>query len=461
MLTKELEFDQTKVERKEQGAKITPINQESPFNIDELFVSVTDPLSTILYGNDVFCRVAKYDSEDLIGHYHNLIRHPDMPKAAFRILWDYLLDQKPVAVYVKNMASDGSYYWVIALAFPVEEGYMSIRLKPTSPLFAKVKEAYRSVLAYEEELATKHDREYTIQASKAYLIELLRKEGFKSYDHFMKYALMTELHEREKTVQGMASSFTNATPEAKYLSKVNAILGEMVLQSDKLELLHEKLLTHSNFILQLSKTILSIAINARLQSSKLDQADQSLSVISEKMGEQTQWGEENLKTIIEAIDQMYTLFGNMNFNIISAKLQVEMSLHYLTEYYSHGEEEYDHQRATSFENINAFLKNKYQPRLRNIHEHISDAAVVQNQVRNSMKDIEKYLTILRFIYITGKVEITRMTQKDNSFLETFEDLIQELENADGHLSNLRSVINENSTLFTRYSILSTQLRELH
>ena len=142
MLTKELEFDQTKVERKEQGAKITPINQESPFNIDELFVSVTDPLSTILYGNDVFCRVAKYDSEDLIGHYHNLIRHPDMPKAAFRILWDYLLDQKPVAVYVKNMASDGSYYWVIALAFPVEEGYMSIRLKPTSPLFAKVNKPF-------------------------------------------------------------------------------------------------------------------------------------------------------------------------------------------------------------------------------------------------------------------------------------------------------------------------------
>lgn len=462
MMTHDLTTDVSNITRKEKKANITPINQESPFDIEDLFVSVTDSMSTILFANEVFLNVAKYKANEIVGHYHNIIRHPDMPKAAFRLMWEALLDKHAVAVYVKNLASDGSYYWVIALAFPVEGGYLSIRLKPTSPLFAKVKVMYSDVLSYEKNLEGKHDREYIIKASKAYFLELLAKEGFNTYEEFLKYALMTEMHHRETEMTRRNVSFTYKSETGRNLGKINDILSEMVLLADKLEGMHDKLLTHSNFILHLSNTILSIAINARLQSSKLDQSDQSLSVISEKMGEQTQWGEENLKLIIETIEDMYSTFGNLNFNVIASKVQVEMALRYLWEHQRYEEENsYDHQRAESFEKTMGFLRDAYNPRLKKIQKFITQVPVTQNKIRNSMKDIEKYLTILRFIYITGKVEITRMTQQDASFQETFEDLIQELETADEHLSNLRSVINENNSLFARYAILNNQLRELH
>lgn len=447
---------------------ITPINQESPFDIHELFFSVTNPLSVIKYGNDVFLRTAKYKSDEIFGQYHNIIRHPDMPMAAFRIMWEYLLNKQSVAVYVKNLASDGSYYWVMALMLPTEDGYLSIRLKPTSPLFEKIKSIYHDTLTFEKELSKTNDREYTAKASKSYLIEQLAKEGFDSYDNFMKHALVLEVLNREKSITDRYSHFEfEGNEEVEKLVAIHKILCEMVVFSDKLETMHQNLLKYSNFILHLSNTILSIAINARLQSSKLDQADQSLSVISEKMGEQTQWGEESLKHIISIIGDMYNLFGKLNFDVISSKLQVEMSLINTYEFLAseHAEDDpsefmNNHHRVENYEETKELLTRTYSPLLSNIQKHIFEIPFIQNQIQNSIKDIEKYLTILRFIYITGKVEITRMTQKDDSFQETFEDLIKELEAADKHLSNLRTVINENNSLFKRYGTLNTQLREL-
>lgn len=440
---------------------ITPINQESAFDIADLFFSKTDRLSTILFANDIFAKVSKYDFEDMVGNYHNMIRHPEMPKAAFRVMWEYLNDSQPVAVYVKNMASDGSYYWVIALAFPVADGFLSIRLKPTSPLFAKVKGIYSDVLAYENELLHDLDRENAIQASKAYLLEALQKEGFENYDKFMRFALMTEIYHRQSELAKRGINYTYLNDFDRELGKTNSIMAEMVLLADKLSTMHGKLISHSKFILHLSQTILSIAINARLQSSKLDQADHSLSVISEKMGEQTQWGEENLNRIINTIEEIYSLFDTLNFNVISSKIQIEMTLRYFWEYKSKEEAEgFNQDRFNDFETTKEILADVYRPLIKMVQENIADVPALQNQINTGMKDIEKYLTILRFIYITGKVEITRMTQQDASFQETFEDLIQELETADEHLSNLRGIINENNSLFSRYAILNQQLREL-
>ena len=63
---------------------------EQPFEIDELFFSATDRKGIITSGNSVFVRVSDYSREELVGRAHNLVRHPDMPRAVFQILWDYL-----------------------------------------------------------------------------------------------------------------------------------------------------------------------------------------------------------------------------------------------------------------------------------------------------------------------------------------------------------------------------------
>ena len=108
---------------------VQPCDRESPFEIDELFFSTTDRKGVITFGNDVFVRVSGHPRERLIGAPHNVIRHPDMPRAVFRLLWDYVLAGRSVVAYVKNMAADGAYYWVLALVTPIRGGFLSVRLK--------------------------------------------------------------------------------------------------------------------------------------------------------------------------------------------------------------------------------------------------------------------------------------------------------------------------------------------
>jgi PAS domain S-box-containing protein len=76
-------------------------------------MSKTNVKGIIEYVNDYFTEVCKYEEWELIGQPHNVIRHPDMPQIAFKILWNRLLKGKNMHAVVKNLAKDGSYYWVV------------------------------------------------------------------------------------------------------------------------------------------------------------------------------------------------------------------------------------------------------------------------------------------------------------------------------------------------------------
>ncbi len=76
-------------------------------------VSKTDPKGIILYGNDYFMEIAGYSEEELIGQPHNIIRHPDMPKIVFKLMWDRINKGRNIMAVVKNLAKDGRYYWVV------------------------------------------------------------------------------------------------------------------------------------------------------------------------------------------------------------------------------------------------------------------------------------------------------------------------------------------------------------
>ena len=95
-----------------------PTKGEAPFGLGEVFFSRTDQRGVIKTGNYVFKRVSNYEWEELIGAPHKIIRHPDMPKAVFWLLWDAIAKGKPVGAYVKNRAKDGLHYWVYACVVP-------------------------------------------------------------------------------------------------------------------------------------------------------------------------------------------------------------------------------------------------------------------------------------------------------------------------------------------------------
>jgi len=108
------------------------INEEVTFGHDEELVSVTDTRGVITYANQNFCKVAGYSKEELVGKNHNIVRHPDMPKAAFADMWTKLKAKQAWRGAVKNRCKDGRYYWVDAFVTPVYQdgqltGYQSVR----------------------------------------------------------------------------------------------------------------------------------------------------------------------------------------------------------------------------------------------------------------------------------------------------------------------------------------------
>ncbi|WP_417727484.1 PAS domain-containing protein [Roseovarius sp.] len=181
------------------------IDQEVPFGIDELFFSRTDTRGVIQAFNSVFSRIAGYAAEELTGAPHKLIRHPDMPKGVFWLLWDGLKRGHSVGAYVKNRAHDGRYYWVFAVVSPTDGGYLSVRLKPSSPLFAAVKEVYAGAL--ERERTNGLTPEQSAAAIEADLVGA----GFANYGVFQIEALRREHASRDAARERVVTSALTAS----------------------------------------------------------------------------------------------------------------------------------------------------------------------------------------------------------------------------------------------------------
>ena len=97
-------------------------------------VSETDEKGIIKFANNDFCKIAGYSLEELMGQPHNMVRHNDMPKIAFKDLWETVKKGGIWTGYVKNATKDGGYYWVFATVYPFEScdgtnGYISCRKK--------------------------------------------------------------------------------------------------------------------------------------------------------------------------------------------------------------------------------------------------------------------------------------------------------------------------------------------
>ncbi|MGD9555065.1 MAG: PAS domain-containing protein [Arcobacteraceae bacterium] len=126
------------------------MSQETILNDDAFLVSETDAKGIIQFANDDFCKVAEYSVEELIGKPHNVVRHPDMPKAAFKDLWETVKRGEVWTGYVKNATRSGGYYWVYATVFPFEScngsrGYLSCRRKASQEEINTAQALYKTL----------------------------------------------------------------------------------------------------------------------------------------------------------------------------------------------------------------------------------------------------------------------------------------------------------------------------
>jgi len=137
------------------GRRVYFTETEVPFPEGRLIVSRTDLQGLITHANDAFVEMSGYAREELIGAPHHILRHPDMPRVAFKGLWDTLTSGQKWHGYVKNLRKDGAYYWVYATAVPnirngVIAGYTSVRRKPSRTRIAELSALYAQWLQEEK-----------------------------------------------------------------------------------------------------------------------------------------------------------------------------------------------------------------------------------------------------------------------------------------------------------------------
>lgn len=131
--------------------KNTPVtNQEKTFSREEKLVSTTDLQGNIIHCNDDFVRISGFEKNELIGSPHNIVRHPDMPEEAFRVMWETLKQGKAWMGLVKNRCKNGDFYWVDAYVTPVTDsgkvvGYESVRTVPKREDVARAEKVYKRI----------------------------------------------------------------------------------------------------------------------------------------------------------------------------------------------------------------------------------------------------------------------------------------------------------------------------
>lgn len=131
------------------SATSDPLNKNYPKESN--LISTTDPSSHITYANSVFCEVAGYQQNELVDEPHNIVRHKDMPKAAFAQLWQYIQSGQSWMGLVKNQCKDDGHYWVSAFVTPIKDEngnvieYQSVRSKPEPEQINRADELYKKI----------------------------------------------------------------------------------------------------------------------------------------------------------------------------------------------------------------------------------------------------------------------------------------------------------------------------
>ncbi|ADE12607.1 PAS domain-containing protein [Sideroxydans lithotrophicus] len=165
---------------------ITPTSVERVMRDDDFIVSMTDPKGIITYCNRIFIEFSGYSETELLGSQHNIIRHPDMPRAVFKLLWDKIQNREECFAYVKNMSKDGGFYWVFTNVTPVFDpagnisGYFSVRRKPKQSGVQTASAVYAAMLEAEKKAGAAN----AIAAATKVLVDILNEKGL-SYDELV------------------------------------------------------------------------------------------------------------------------------------------------------------------------------------------------------------------------------------------------------------------------------------
>ena len=169
--------------------KPTPISEEIVLDPKRYIVSETDEKGKITFVNDYFIEVSGYTEDELMGKAHSIVRHPDMPKVVFKLLWETISQGKNINAVVKNLAKDGRYYWIFTEFESRRDtdtgeiiGYHAARKSISKHVLEIIAELYAKLL--------KIEKSEGVEASEKYLISFLKEKG----DDIEFENIMEEIH---------------------------------------------------------------------------------------------------------------------------------------------------------------------------------------------------------------------------------------------------------------------------
>ena len=167
-----------------------PLDIEVKVDSKREILSETDKTGKIVYLNDYFVELSGYKEEELVGASHNIVRHPDMPKTVFKLLWDAQKQGKDYKAIVKNRRKDGKYYWVYSEYKPLFDnkkqirGYRSNRYPVPKKVLSDVESLYKKLIDLEKSKSEK-DAEMFLELK-------LHQDGFRDYAEFVE-----DLHQKK------------------------------------------------------------------------------------------------------------------------------------------------------------------------------------------------------------------------------------------------------------------------
>lgn len=383
-------------------SRVPPIDEPRPFEPHELFFSLTDPKGLIRHGNRVFCRVAGYEEAELIGQPHNLIRHPDVPRCVFRLLWRYLEAGRTIAAYVKNLAADGRYYWVLAAVTPCPGGYLSVRLNPSTPLFEAAKAVYADVLKLEAQVEQSDGRKPAMEASTQRMLELLADHGFADYDAFMHAAMRAEVDARATPPPTAESATADPLEQLPaVMARVGEVLGRVFASLDVFDKLSGGLAQKQAAMEELGPSLSTLALNAHISSSRLHAEGSALGTISRLLRERSGAAGPLIERINERIARSCEVAHALSFGVALARLEADVCTSFAIELREDAAAARRGQVVESLQILAGELGGRCDRALRDLGSLLDDVAATRRDSAALVRQVE----VMRQTQVSGRIEV--------------------------------------------------------
>ncbi|UXR65564.1 PAS domain-containing protein [Bdellovibrio bacteriovorus] len=406
------------------------VSLEADFALHELFFSKTDFKGLIQTGNKVFLRVSEYHEDEILRRPHNIIRHPDMPRCVFKLFWSFLKSNRPICAYVKNQSKSGRFYWVFAMAFPMGDGYLSIRLKPSTALMCEIQTVYADILKKEHEGASMDD-------ATAELLKVLQEKGFSSYEDFMNEALLAEMKSRDGlltlTQENLLPTSTSASGLLEGLLMASRACTETARNAfrvaDQLSERTHTLKAKSQAIDEICREVQMVTTNLTISAAKLGEVGKPLGVVSNNLEKLAQDILSNSLEFEKTFTSFHQATAGMYLAIGISRFQIEMMNHLIEE-------------TLHRENANSTIDEKQEQLLvqncdllkQLISANFTIALATAKELTTKNKSLIRSISMLSkvtagmdVICVVGKIEMSRVKELSSSLdalLGDMEDLTE-------------------------------------